>query len=72
MHTATPNYPAAPHEAPASQQALGERNRARVLSELASSGAAKQAELARKTGFSHATVSNAVAKLREQGQARCL
>jgi predicted NBD/HSP70 family sugar kinase/DNA-binding CsgD family transcriptional regulator len=70
MHTATPNFRAAPHEAPASQQALGERNRARILSELASGGAATQAELARKTGFSHATVSNAVSKLREQGHVR--
>jgi predicted NBD/HSP70 family sugar kinase/DNA-binding CsgD family transcriptional regulator len=70
MHTATPDHPAAPHEAPASQQALGERNRSRILSELASFGAATQAELARKTGFSHATVSNAVAKLRAQGHVR--
>lgn len=53
---------------PGSQSALRQANQRRVVEALRDSGPATQAELARSTGLSTATVSNIVRLLAEEGQ----
>ncbi|MCX2746835.1 ROK family transcriptional regulator [Arthrobacter sp. MI7-26] len=55
-------------ESPGSQQALGTRNREAVIKALRATGPTTQAGLARLTGLSTATISNAVARLKSAGQ----
>ncbi|GAA1826687.1 ROK family transcriptional regulator [Luedemannella flava] len=54
-------------ETPGSQTALRESNQRRVIHAVRSAGALTQAEIARTTGLSAATVSNIVRELREAG-----
>lgn len=54
-------------KSPGSQQALGTRNREAVLRALRATGPTTQAGLARLTGLSTATISNAVARLKSAG-----
>ncbi len=54
-------------ETPGSQSALREANQRRVIHAVRSAGALTQAEIARTTGLSAATVSNIVRELREVG-----
>lgn len=65
--------PASPHPPrdgarnPGSQSALRELNQRRIADTLLSSGPSTQAELARRTGLSTATVSNIVRRMAEAG-----
>ncbi len=54
-------------ETPGSQSALREANQRRVIHAVRTAGALTQAEIARTTGLSAATVSNIVRELREVG-----
>ncbi len=54
-------------ETPGSQSALREANRRRVLRAIRAAGSLTQAEIARATGLSAATVSNIVRMLRDDG-----
>ncbi len=54
-------------ETPGSQSALREANQRRVIHAVRTAGALTQAEIARTTGLSAATVSNIVRELREDG-----
>lgn len=54
-------------ETPGSQSALREANQRRVIHAVRSAGALTQAEIARTTGLSTATVSNIVRELRDVG-----
>jgi predicted NBD/HSP70 family sugar kinase len=53
--------------APGSLESLRERNRGQVLAVLQGRGAASQADIARETGLSRATVSSLVADLLQEG-----
>lgn len=65
---ATPPSPAKGSQNPGSQSALRERNQQRIIDALLGSGPLTQAELARQTGLSTATVSNIVKKLTATGE----
>lgn len=64
---ATPLPPFRGSRNPGSQSALRELNQQRILDTLLSGGPSTQAELARQTGLSTATVSNIVRMLTESG-----
>jgi predicted NBD/HSP70 family sugar kinase len=65
---ATPQLPQRGAPNPGSQSALRERNQQRIIDALLGSGPLTQAELARQTGLSTATISNIVKKMSAIGE----
>jgi predicted NBD/HSP70 family sugar kinase/DNA-binding CsgD family transcriptional regulator len=65
---ATPHPPQRGPRNPGSQSALREQNQQRIIDALLGSGPLTQAELARQTGLSTATVSNIITKMAAIGE----
>lgn len=65
--SAPPHPPSGVSRNPGSQSALRERNQQRIVDRLLGSGPLTQAELARQTGLSTATISNIVTKMTGSG-----
>lgn len=65
--SASPHPPTGVSRSPGSQSALRERNQQRIVDRLLGSGPLTQAELARQTGLSTATISNIVKKMTDSG-----